>query len=219
MKLHTSGIGPISFLLIAVLAVLFAFNLIFPVQTPIHYFLYFTGAVFMFLVVRFFRFPGRTAPPDADTVYSGADGRVVAIEKVHVDEYYDEERIQISVFMSTMNVHINWSPIGGELTYKEHHHGKHMVAFNPKSSLINEHTTTVYKDAQGREVMMRQIAGAVARRIICKATKGQKIGQGEVIGMIKFGSRIDLLLPLNTKIDVEIGDKVVGCTTVMARLA
>ena len=219
MKLHTAGIGPISFLLIVVLAVLFAFNLIFPVQTPIHYFLYFTGAVFMFLVVRFFRFPNRTAPPDADAVYSGADGRVVAIEKVHVDEYFNEERIQISVFMSTMNVHINWSPIGGELTYKEHHHGKHMVAFNPKSSLINEHTTTVYKDAQGREVMMRQIAGAVARRIICKATKGQKIGQGEVIGMIKFGSRIDLLLPLNTKIDVEIGDKVVGCTTAMARLA
>lgn len=218
MKLHIAGIGPILFLLLGVLIVLFGFNLIFPHQTPIHYFLYLTGAVFMFLVVRFFRFPNRSVEQDKNAVYSGADGRVVAIEKVHVEEYFNAEKIQISVFMSTMNVHINWSPIGDEVTYKEHHHGKHMVAFNPKSSLINEHSSIVFRNEDGKEVMMRQIAGAVARRIICKPKAGMKMIQGEVIGMIKFGSRIDLLLPLDAKVEVEIGDNVIGCSTVIARL-
>lgn len=171
----------------------------------------------MFLVIRFFRYPSRSLTKDKNSVYSGCDGRVVAIEKVNVDEYFKEERIQVSVFMSTMNVHINWSPVGGEVSYKEHHHGKHMVAFNPKSSLINEHTSIVFKNEDGKEVMMRQIAGAVARRIICKPVAGVKVAQGEVIGMIKFGSRVDLLLPLDAKVAVEIGDKVVGCSTVMAR--
>ncbi len=218
MKLHIAGIGPILVLLAGVSALLIFLNWIFPAQSPVHYFLYVTAFVFMFLVVRFFRFPDRKALPDEDAVYSGADGRVVAIEKVYEKEYFNSERIQVSVFMSAMNVHINWSPVGGKLVYKKHHPGKHVVAFNPKSSLINEHTTLVFKDEKGREVMMRQIAGAVARRIICKPEPGNIVSQGEMIGIIKFGSRVDLLLPVDAKIHVEIGDLPRGCETLMARL-
>lgn len=218
MKIHSAGIIPILVLLIGVLLVLYLLNSIFPEQTLIHLFLYAVGVFFMFFVIRFFRFPQRSATPDEDAVYSGADGKVVAIEKVQVDEYFNSERIQISVFMSVTNVHINWIPIGGELVYKKHHPGKHLVAFNPKSSLINEHTSMVVKDRKGREVMMRQIAGAVARRIICKPVIGQEVTRGEMIGMIKFGSRVDLLLPPDAEVIVKIGDNTRGTQTLMARL-
>ena len=218
MKIHSAGIIPILILLAGVLIILFLLNRVFPEQTAIHYILYAVGLIFIFLVVRFFRFPDRKLIRDSDAVYSGADGKVVAIEKVHVDEYFNDERIQISVFMSIFNVHINWSPFGGKLVYRKHHHGKHLVAFNPKSSLINEHTSFVIQDEKGREVMMRQIAGAVARRIICKPTEGQGTEQGEMIGMIKFGSRIDLLLPADAEVKVKIGDKTKGAQTLMAIL-
>ncbi len=218
MKIHTAGIFPILILLAGVLIIFFLLNLVFPEQTAIHYILYATGLIFIFFVVRFFRFPDRKLTRDSDAVYSGADGTVVAIEKVHVDEYFNDERIQISVFMSIFNVHINWSPFGGKLIYRKHHHGKHLVAYNPKSSLINEHTSLVIQDDKGRKIMMRQIAGAVARRIICKPTEGQDTEQGEMIGMIKFGSRIDLFLPVDAEVKVKIGDKAKGAQTLMAIL-
>lgn len=218
MKLHSAGITPILLLLAGVMFILYLLNWFFPEQTIVHMILYAAGVAFMFLVVRFFRFPIRKAKHDINAVYSGADGKVVAIEKLKVDEYFGDERIQVSVFMSVFNVHINWSPIAGEVGYKKHHHGKHMVAFNPKSSLINEHTTFTVKDEKGREVMMRQIAGAVARRIICKPERGDMLGQGEMIGMIKFGSRVDLLLPTDAIIEVKIGDSVRATETVIARL-
>ena len=219
MKLHSAGIIPILVLLIGVLLVIYMLNIIFPGQTIVHLILYAAGVVFMFFVIRFFRFPNRTSIQDENAVYSGADGEVVAIETVNVDEYFNSERIQISVFMSVLNVHINWIPIGGRLTYAKHHPGKHLVDFNPKSSLINEHTTLVDKDNKGREVMKRQIAGALARRIICKPKVGKELKQGEMIGMIKFGSRIDILLPADAEVMVKIGDKTRGAKTLMARLS
>lgn len=218
MKIHIAGIGPILLLLTGVLLILFLLNYFFPFQTFVHYILYAAALVFMFLVVRFFRFPERHALPVPGGVYSGADGKVVAIEKVQENEYFMDERIQVSVFMSIFDVHINWCPAGGEMIYRKHHPGKHLVAFNPKSSLLNEHSSFVVKDTEGREVMMRQIAGAVARRIICKPAKGQQLAQGEMIGMIKFGSRIDLLLPTNAEIMVKIGDKARGAKTLVAKL-
>ncbi|MBE9485509.1 MAG: phosphatidylserine decarboxylase family protein [Bacteroidetes bacterium] len=218
MKIHTAGIIPILVLLAGVLIIMFLLNRVFPEQTAIHYILYAVGLIFIFFVVRFFRFPDRKLIRDSDAVYSGADGTVVAIEKVHVDEYFNDERIQISVFMSIFNVHINWSPFDGKLVYRRHHHGKHLVAFNPKSSLINEHTSLVIQDEKGRKLMMRQIAGAIARRIICKPTEGQGTEQGEMIGMIKFGSRIDLFLPADAEVKVKIGDKARGAQTLMAIL-
>jgi len=218
MKIHIAGIGPILILLTGVLLILFLLNYFFSAQTFVHYFLYAAGFVFMFLVIRFFRFPGRKAPPVPGGIYSGADGKVVAIEKVEENEYFKAERMQVSVFMSIFDVHINWCPMAGEITYRKHHQGKHLVAFNPKSSLVNEHTSFVVKDDAGREVMMRQIAGAVARRIICKPILGQHLSQAEMIGMIKFGSRVDLMLPPDADILVKIGDKVRGAKTLIARL-
>jgi len=218
MKIHVAGIIPILTLLAGVLIILFLLNWFFPQQTFVHYLLYTAGIIFMFFVIRFFRFPQRNPEHIENAVLSGADGKVVAIEKVHVDEYFDAECIQISVFMSITNVHINWSPCGGKISYKKHHPGKHLVAFNPKSSLVNEHTTMVIRDEKGREVMMRQIAGAVARRIIHKFDEGRVLDRGEMIGMIKFGSRIDLLLPPDADVQVKIGDKVRGSQTLMALL-
>jgi len=219
MRIHKAGIGPIFVLFTAVLIILVIFNWILPQQTFIHYILYLVAVVFLFLVVRFFRFPDRRADQDTNAVYSGADGKVVAIEKVFVDEYFKEERIQVSVFMSPLNVHINWSPVGGTVVYKKYHPGKHLVAFNPKSSLINEHTSIVFRDDSGREVMMRQIAGAMARRIILVPSEENILEQGEVLGMIKFGSRVDLILPLDAKVKVKIGDITVGTQTLIAELA
>lgn len=219
MKIHTAGIIPIIVLLSGVLIIILVLNLLLPQQTVVHYLLYFIGLIFMFLVVRFFRFPGRRSVIDQDAVYSGADGKIVAIEKVHVDEYFNDERIQVSVFMSVLNVHVNWSPIGGKLVYKKHHHGRHIVAFNPKSSLINEHTSIVFRDIKGREIMMRQIAGALARRIVFYPEKGNLIGQGEAVGMIKFGSRVDLLFPLDADVKVKIGDLTIGTQTLIAKLS
>lgn len=218
MKFHIAGIIPILVLLTGVLIIFFLLNWFFPEQTFIHYILYTAGIVFMFFVIRFFRFPVRQSPHDENTVYSGADGKVVAIEKVHIDEHFNSERIQVSVFMSVFNVHINWSPVGGKVVYSKHHQGKHMVAFNAKSSLINEHTSMVIRDEKGREVMMRQIAGAVARRIICKPEDGQEVLKGEMIGMIKFGSRVDLILPPDAEVIVNIGDKTKGTQTLIAKL-
>jgi len=218
MKIHIAGIVPILVLFTGVVLIMWGMNYFFPEQTFIHYILYAAGVIFIFLVIRFFRFPQRNSDLDSNAVYSGADGKIVAIEKVHVDEYFKSERIQISVFMSVMNVHINWSPVGGKIVYRRYHPGKHLVAFNPKSSLINEHTSFVVQDEAGNEVMMRQIAGALARRIICTPKEGQPIGQGEVIGMIKFGSRVDLLLPADAEVMVNIGDITKGTQTLMARL-
>jgi len=218
MRIHVAGIIPILILLTGVVAILYLLNWFFPQQTFIHYVLYATGILFMIFVVRFFRFPHREPLQDEHAVYSGADGKVVAIEKVHTEEYFDAECVQVSVFMAIYNVHINWSPCKGKIVYKKHHHGKHLVAFSPKSSLVNEHTSMVVRDELGREVMMRQIAGAVARRIIHKFDEGKELGRGEMIGMIKFGSRIDLLLPADADIKVKIGDKVRGAQSLIARL-
>jgi phosphatidylserine decarboxylase len=218
MKIHTAGIIPILIMLAGVLLILIVVNHFFPEQTRLHYLLYAAGFIYMALVVRFFRYPGRITDAVEHGVYSGADGEVVAIEKVYVDEYFADERIQVSVFMSIFDVHINWSPSKGKVVYHKHHRGRHMVAFNPKSSLLNEHTSMVIRDDQGREVMMRQIAGAVARRIISKPRVGSNLTTGEVIGMIKFGSRIDLLLPPDAEVKVGLGDRTVGAETLMAIL-
>ncbi|MDT8392457.1 MAG: phosphatidylserine decarboxylase family protein [Bacteroidales bacterium] len=218
MRFHPTGIKPVIVLLAGVLTILLFINMLFPVQSIVHMILYAVATVFMFLVIRFFRFPSRNSVIDQDIVYSGADGKVVAIEKVHVPEYFDDERIQVSVFMTPVNVHVNWSPVGGQIVYRKYHKGKFLVAFNPKSSLVNEHTSFVIRDLKDRDIMVRQIAGAMARRIILVPEEGSMIGQGEYIGIIKFGSRVDIMLPADAKILVKIGDKAVATHTVMAKL-
>ncbi len=175
--------------------------------------------VFWFFIVSFFREPRRIHIHDNDLVFSPCDGRVVVTEIVRDEEYFDgEECMQISIFMGITNVHINWFPVGGIVKYFKYHPGRFLVAWHPKSSTENERTTTVVETPSGVEVLFRQIAGVVARRVVSYIKVGEKVEQNSVCGFIKFGSRIDILLPKDAKVLVEIGDKVVGTQTPIARI-
>ena len=170
------------------------------------------------LFAQFFRVPKRTTVAEDHQVICPADGKVVTIETVSDPEYFTDERIQVSIFMSPLNVHIQWYPIDGDVTYTKYHEGKYLVAWHPKSSTENERSTTVVKHSSGKEILFRQIAGAVARRIIQYAKTGDKAKKGSEFGFIKFGSRVDLLFPMGTKILVDIDQKVTGAETIIAEL-
>ena len=175
--------------------------------------------MFWFFIVSFFREPRRIKIHDADLVFSPCDGRVVVTEVVEDDEYFEgKKRLQVSIFMSVTNVHINWFPVGGVVKYFKYHPGRFLVAWHPKSSTENERTTTVVQTAKGVEVLFRQIAGFVARRIVSYVKVDEEVHQKDKCGFIKFGSRIDILLPENAELLVEIGDRVVGTLTPIARI-
>lgn len=162
----------------------------------------------LILITQFFRIPKRSKTYTEQEIVCPADGKVVVIEETEETEYFHDRRIQVSIFMSPLNVHANYYPITGSLVYQKYHPGKFLVAWHPKSSTENERTTMVVKDDSDREILIRQIAGAVARRICYYGEPGSSVLKGEELGFIKFGSRVDLFLPLDTKIDVNIGDKV-----------
>jgi len=217
IKLHKEGYPVITLVLFLLLAIVVVINLIFPKQTIIHYLLYLAGFIFYFFVVRFFRNPIREVSPDNNIVLCGADGKVVVIEDVEEKEYFKSKRKQVSVFMSPTNVHVNWFPVSGKIKYFKHNHGFYFIASKPKSSEENERTTVVVETENKREIMFRQIAGTVARRIVCYAKESESFLQGDELGIIKFGSRFDIFLPLDTEIKVELGQKVTGCETVIAK--
>lgn len=216
MKIHKEGYPTIIIVLLAIAATLFSVNYFNPKQTLFHYFLYLLGAGFFIFIVRFFRNPIRPVQPDSSVLISPADGKVVVIDEVTETEYFKDRRIQVSIFMSPNNVHKNWYPIAGDIKYYRHHPGKFLVAWHPKSSELNERTTVVIKRNDGTEILLRQIAGAVAQRISCYAEENKAIQQGEELGFIKFGSRVDIFLPLGTKINVQKQQKVQGCIDVIA---
>lgn len=172
---------------------------------------------FTLFITSFFRSPNRVMRTDAGAVFSPADGKIVALEEVDENEYFQGKRIVVSVFMSIWNVHVNWFPVAGRVDYFRHHHGLFLVARHPKSSEDNERTTTVV-DMGGEKIMFRQIAGLVARRIVSYARVGHRVEQNTQCGFIKFGSRVDIFLPLDADIRVKLGDKVVGTQTLIARL-
>ena len=175
------------------------------------------GMLWFLFTVRFFRVPKRPFLQDDRAVYAPADGTVVIVEEADVEEYLGERRIQVSIFMSVWNVHVNWFPVGGRVAYYKYHPGKYLVAWHPKSSELNERTTTVV-DTGREKILFRQIAGAVARRIVSYAKTGEAVAQNSSCGIIKFGSRVDLFLPLGTEICVKKGDRTTGSQTVIARL-
>jgi len=168
------------------------------------------------IVLQFFRNPTRTVKVNPDAVICPADGKVVTIEEVYEDEILKTKCIQMSIFMSPFNVHVNRYPIGGKVVEAIHHHGKFLVAWHPKSSTLNERTTVALENSVWGTVVFRQIAGAVARRIVMYAKKDQLAKQGAEFGFIKFGSRVDIFLPLDCAIQVKEGDVVKGATTVLA---
>ena len=174
------------------------------------------GGVLFFLIIWFFRMPPRTPVMDINKIIAPSDGKVVIIEKVHEPEYFNDERIQVSIFMSPLNVHAQWYPIKGKVKYYKYHPGKYLVAWHPKSSTLNERSTLVLENEKGIEILVRQIAGAVARRIVTYSEEGQDCDQGQEFGFIKFGSRIDLFLPLDSKIIAKIGDKTQGSLSTIA---
>ena len=175
-----------------------------------------TLAVLLFLI-SFFRIPSRQHTLDEKVIVAPADGKVVVIEETTDVEYFKDKRLQVSIFMSPANVHVNRNPIGGDVVYSQYHKGKYLVAWHPKSSTDNERHSVVVKTGN-KEVLVKQIAGALAKRIVNYLQVGQKVEQCEEMGFIKFGSRVDLLLPVGTEIDVAIGQQVKGGVTVIGRM-
>jgi len=170
------------------------------------------------LFLQFFRNPQRNWKIDSNAVIAPADGKVVVIERVEETEYLHEDRIQVSLFMSPLNVHVNRNPISGIVSYFKYHPGKYLVAWHPKSSTLNERTTSVIKHESGTEILFRQIAGAVARRIRYYIGQGDTVQQSQEMGFIKFGSRVDVFLPLDADIKVELDQVTKGGQTVLATL-
>jgi phosphatidylserine decarboxylase len=177
------------------------------------------ASVFIFiLIVQFFRVPSRTVNKSESQIIAPCDGKVVVIEEVVENEYFKGPRRQISIFMSPVNVHVNWNPVSGIIKYFKYHPGLYLVAWHPKSSTENERTTIVTETASGVEVLFRQIAGAAARRIRWYVKVGDEVEQGTEMGFIKFGSRVDIFLPLDAEVKVNLQDKTVGSITVLAEL-
>lgn len=177
--------------------------------------------IFIFLIgffLQFFRNPKRYSNTAENELIAPADGKVVIIEKVLETEYFEDERMQVSIFMSPINVHVNRFPLNGIVRYSKYHKGKFLVAWNPKSSLLNERTTVVVEPKEHEAILYRQIAGALARRIINYAKEGMIAKKGSDSGFIRFGSRVDLLLPLESEILVNIGDIMKGGETIVARI-
>ena len=218
MTIHREGRTLLFVLLIILFAANAAINYYFPESKIIQNICIGGSLIFYLVILQFFRVPNLTVDKNANHVIAPADGKVVVIEETEETEYLKSKRIQISIFMSPINVHVNRTPVAGVISYFKYHAGKYLVAWHPKSSTENERTTVVMKMKNGTEILFRQIAGALARRIKCYIKEGQPLDQGDEFGFIKFGSRVDIYLPIGTNITVKIGDKTTGGKTVIAKL-
>ncbi|HEY3429939.1 MAG TPA: phosphatidylserine decarboxylase family protein [Cyclobacteriaceae bacterium] len=218
MTIHKEGRTLLFVLLIVFVAIIYGFQYFFPEAIVARNIVIGVLIVFYLIVLQFFRNPVFTVIKNDKQVIAPADGKVVVIEEADEPEYLKGKRKQISIFMSPVNVHVNRMPVGGSISYYKYHPGKYLVAWHPKSSTENERTTVVAKMSNGTEVLFRQIAGALARRIKCYVQQGQQFEQGQEFGFIKFGSRVDIFLPLNAVVKVNIGDKTTGGKTVIAEL-
>ena len=184
----------------------------------IHYAIFGVSVLLLIIVLQFFRHPARKLIRNEKCIVAPADGKIVVIEETEESEFLKEKRIQVSIFMSPVNVHVNRYPISGEVVYSKYHPGAYLVAWHPKSSTENERTTVVIRTSKQVKILFRQIAGALARRIVCYPKEGWMVRQGEEMGFIKFGSRVDLFLPLDSKVLVEINQQVRGGESVIAEL-
>lgn len=215
MKLHREGykIILITFAILVLLTAGVAFLIPIPL---IRYFLYFGFFIHLAWTMRFFRVPKRIVNSGDNHILASADGEVVVIEEVFEHEFFKDQRIQVSVFMSPFNVHVNWYPCNGKVVYTKYHPGKYLIAKHPKSSLHNERNSIVVEKSPGKAVLARQVAGIMARRIISYAKVGDTAKQGEEFGIIRFGSRVDFFLPIDAKVKVKMGQQVRAQKTVIA---
>jgi phosphatidylserine decarboxylase len=216
MKFHREGIPTLLITLMLGLMLNGVFGFLFAGMPLFRYFILALTIFVLITVLQFFRHPNRKIAIDPNHILSPADGKVVVIEEVEETEYFKDRRIQISVFMSPINVHVNRAPIKGIVKFVKYHAGLYLVAWHPKSSTENERTTLVMEHENGKSILMRQIAGALARRIVYYCKEGEQLQQGEEFGFIKFGSRVDVFVPIGTKIDVQLNQVVKGGQTTLA---
>jgi len=215
MSLHKEGYK-IIFVTFIALTILSLLTWYFIPYMPLQYFL-FLGFIIEFIwTISFFRVPNRQISFNDNYILSSADGKVVAIEEVIESEFFNDTRIMVSVFMSPFNIHVNWYPVKGKVIYTKYHKGKYLAAYNPKSSTDNERNSIVLENNRGEAMLIRQIAGVMARRIISYAKKDDVVEQGDEFGIIRFGSRVDFFLPTSVNLNVKIGDKVIAQKTVIA---
>ncbi len=218
MTIHREGYKSIAIAMFVFVSInLFCFYTLSFEMPLLSWVIFFVTLGLLIFVISFFRIPDRKMTEGDAAVVSPCDGKVVVIEEVMADEYFTDKRLQVSVFMSPLNVHVNRNPVAGEVLYSKYHKGKYLVAWHPKSSTENERHSVVYK-RNGKEILVKQIAGAVAKRIVNYLLPGQMVKQNDEMGFIKFGSRVDLLLPLDAKINVKINDVVKGGVTVLAEI-
>ena len=218
MGIHREGykilfFGFLVLLIINVLAGIFIGNLVL-----IRWIFGIGSLVLYVFLLFFFRLPARHLEPDPGLIYAPADGTVVVIEETEENEYFRDKRLQVSIFMSPFNMHSNKYPVSGRIKYVKYHPGNYMVAWHPKSSELNERSTIVIETAGGTEILIRQIAGAVARRIVTYAKANQEVKQGDELGFIKFGSRVDIFLPLGTEIEIPILQQVKANKSIIAKI-
>ncbi len=217
MKIHKEGLATILITIVVVavinLVTLFFITARYPV---VGWVVMIATAVLLVFILSFFRIPSRKHSEGEDLIVAPCDGTVVVMEEVQPDEYFSDKRLQLSIFMSPLNVHVNRNPVSGEVVYSKYHPGKYLVAWHPKSSTENERHSVVYRK-DGKEVLVKQIAGALAKRIVNYLKPGDQVTQGSEMGFIKFGSRVDLVLPLDAKIEVKINQKVKGGVTVLGK--
>ena len=218
MRIHKEGRTILFVLLISLAALNWALIYFLVLASTLQWIILAVSIILYVLILQFFREPVFDVVKNEKQVIAPADGKVVVIEETEETEYLKSQRIQISIFMSPVNVHVNRMPVGGSIRYYQYHPGKYLVAWHPKSSVENERTTVVAKTKNGTEVLFRQIAGAVARRIKCYVKEGQTLEQGQEFGFIKFGSRVDIFLPLNATILIKTGQATTGGKTVLAEL-
>ncbi len=217
MRIHKEGYRTIIITTIVVAAILLlTVLLIMPAYPILGWILAMAIVGLLIFILSFFRIPSRIYHEGEDSIVAPCDGTVVVIEEVDADEYFTDKRLQLSIFMSPLNVHVNRNPVSGEVMYSQYHKGKYLVAWHPKSSTENERHSVVYKK-DGKELLTKQIAGALAKRIVNYLKPGDQVRQGAEMGFIKFGSRVDLLLPLDAKIEVKLNQKVKGGVTVLGK--
>ena len=219
MTIHREGFSPLLITAAALITINYSVDEFLVLSAPWPTIIMVTSILFFLTILQFFRNPKVNTTVDDYKVYAPANGKVVVIEETFENEYFNETRRQISIFMSPVDVHINRNPVSGVIRHFTYHAGKYLVAWHPKSSTENERTTLVVENSHKVQILIRQIAGALARRIKCYVTEGNSVTQGEEFGFIKFGSRVDVFLPLDAKIEISIGDKTVAGETAIASLS
>lgn len=218
MTIHKEGYTSIAIAILFIFVLNAIVHYLLPDLNWLHWIIYILSFTLFIIVLQFFRSPNLLVQSNDEQVFCPADGKVVVIEETEETEFFKDKRIQISVFMSPVNVHVNRNPISGKVIFSKYHPGKFLVAWHPKSSTENERTTIIVENKQGIPVLFRQIAGALARRIVCYLKEGDEVLQGEQFGFIKFGSRVDVFLPIGSEINVELNQIVKGGVTVLAHL-